>query len=392
MNNRVIIPEKLLKKLSTSHERDGFLVGSLIMSSSIKTLIVTAINETGHGAIGRWNISGNPDPNYPLTMVLNESRCVQDVLVNEPENTSPFQLMVIEQDRYTERLRVPGFTGINEYTVLVIGCGSIGSQDAVDLARAGIKKLILIDPDIVEDKNLCRCEYFADQIGQYKVDALRDTIYRINPAVEVESIAGNIFDLPSDILESLIPSVDLVIHATDSLPAAYTINRMAYNVVPVVYAALYNNADLGFVMFTVPKKTPCYECVLPAPGDMINDKTKGSPQDVPQWDYTDHTGRTRAIPGLGVDISRASTIASRIAISLLCRKKGNEDFPFQFDRNIVFVCNVSEEEIFSYPFQTEWAMTRIREECWCQAKTPTAEDIQSAAELMDSIPLEEEIE
>jgi sulfur carrier protein ThiS adenylyltransferase len=70
----------------------------------------------------------------------------------------------------------------------IAGCGGLGSNVAIALARLGVGKLVLVDYDVVEPSNLNRQQYFVDQIGKYKVDALRETLARINPYVQVQAI------------------------------------------------------------------------------------------------------------------------------------------------------------------------------------------------------------
>ena len=48
-----------------------------------------------------------------------------------------------------------------------------------------IGKLILVDFDIVEPSNLNRQQYFVDQLGMLKTDALKDNLRRINPYVNL---------------------------------------------------------------------------------------------------------------------------------------------------------------------------------------------------------------
>lgn len=69
----------------------------------------------------------------------------------------------------------------------IAGVGGLGSAVAVALARVGIGRLVVADFDVVEPSNLNRQQYFVDQIGQYKVDALVDNLRRINPYVVVDS-------------------------------------------------------------------------------------------------------------------------------------------------------------------------------------------------------------
>jgi sulfur carrier protein ThiS adenylyltransferase len=68
----------------------------------------------------------------------------------------------------------------------VAGCGGLGSTVAIALARTGVGSLVLVDFDVVEPSNLNRQQYFVDQLGAYKVDALAENLARVNPYVRVE--------------------------------------------------------------------------------------------------------------------------------------------------------------------------------------------------------------
>lgn len=70
----------------------------------------------------------------------------------------------------------------------IAGVGGIGSNVAVNLIRAGCTSLKLVDFDRVELSNLNRQFYFADQVGSYKVDMLRENLLRIDPSAEVEVV------------------------------------------------------------------------------------------------------------------------------------------------------------------------------------------------------------
>jgi sulfur carrier protein ThiS adenylyltransferase len=72
-------------------------------------------------------------------------------------------------------------------SVGIAGVGGLGSAVAVALARVGVGRLVVADFDVVEPSNLNRQQYFIDQIGRFKVDALFDNLQRINPYVTVEA-------------------------------------------------------------------------------------------------------------------------------------------------------------------------------------------------------------
>ncbi|MGQ9847702.1 MAG: sulfur carrier protein ThiS adenylyltransferase ThiF [Bacteroidales bacterium] len=99
----------------------------------------------------------------------------------------------------------------NKY-VGIAGCGGLGSNAAVALARVGVGNLIIADFDVVEESNLNRQYFFYDQIGQKKCWALKENIKRINPACNVE--AHDIKLSPSSIIE-LYSHVDIMIEAFD---------------------------------------------------------------------------------------------------------------------------------------------------------------------------------
>ena len=74
---------------------------------------------------------------------------------------------------------------LQQAVVGIFGAGGLGSNCAVSLARSGVTHFILADFDVVELGNLNRQYFFPHHVGQYKVDALRDILLQINPAIEV---------------------------------------------------------------------------------------------------------------------------------------------------------------------------------------------------------------
>lgn len=69
----------------------------------------------------------------------------------------------------------------------IAGCGGLGSNCAMALARVGVGALVIADFDVVTLENLNRQYYFRDQIGQKKVLALRENIKKVNPDIDVQA-------------------------------------------------------------------------------------------------------------------------------------------------------------------------------------------------------------
>ena len=63
----------------------------------------------------------------------------------------------------------------------IAGAGGLGSNCAMHLVRAGVKKLVIADFDVVGESNLNRQFFFRDQLGRKKVDALAENLRQIEP-------------------------------------------------------------------------------------------------------------------------------------------------------------------------------------------------------------------
>jgi sulfur carrier protein ThiS adenylyltransferase len=101
---------------------------------------------------------------------------------------------------------------LKDKTVGIAGCGGLGSNAAIALARIGIGNLVIVDFDRVEESNLNRQYYFREQIGNLKVEALAVNISKIDQTINVEMHAFKI--QPSEI-KMLFGKCDVIIEAFD---------------------------------------------------------------------------------------------------------------------------------------------------------------------------------
>jgi molybdopterin/thiamine biosynthesis adenylyltransferase len=86
---------------------------------------------------------------------------------------------------------------------LVIGVGAIGRQVALQLAAIGVPRLTLFDDDCVQIENLAPQGYWAQDLQSSKVEATAAVCQRINPAVQVTTVAerfkrSTVRSLPQD--------------------------------------------------------------------------------------------------------------------------------------------------------------------------------------------------
>lgn len=110
----------------------------------------------------------------------------------------------------------PGNTAeiLKEKHIFIAGAGGLGSNVALLLTRAGVGKITIVDFDHVDASNLNRQQYFYDQLGQPKVEALKENLSRISPFVEINTVIAK---LTCDNFSEIIPAdTDLIYECFDN--------------------------------------------------------------------------------------------------------------------------------------------------------------------------------
>lgn len=123
-------------------------------------------------------------------------------------------------------------------SVLVVGCGGLGSPIAVYLASSGLGKIHLVDFDTIDETNLHRQVFYAlNDVGKPKAEVLSNFIKKRAPFTEVSFTNKPI---TKDNVFELISGVDIVVDGTDSLPTKYLLNdACVIKSKPLVYGSLY---------------------------------------------------------------------------------------------------------------------------------------------------------
>lgn len=101
-------------------------------------------------------------------------------------------------------------------TAAICGLGGLGSNIAIALARAGIGRLILVDFDRVDITNLHRQQYKADQLGEYKTEALAANLLEISPYTEMKRVTAKVTE---ENFRELLEGADIVCEAFDNAEA-----------------------------------------------------------------------------------------------------------------------------------------------------------------------------
>ena len=172
---------------------------------------------------------------------------------------------------------------IQKASVLIIGCGALGTVSANHLTRSGVGTIRIADRDYVELDNLQRQILFDEDDAKRrlpKAAAAAEKLKKVNSDVQIEPI---ILDVNPKNIESMVKSVNLVLDATDNVETRYLINDACIkNGVPWIYAGVIGS--LGMTMDIIPGKSACLRCLMdqpPPPGSMPTCDMRGVLSGVP---------------------------------------------------------------------------------------------------------------
>ena len=135
----------------------------------------------------------------------------------------------------------------------VVGLGTIGGALVDILARTGVGRLTLIDPEDFSAENVGRHILGCRSVAKSKANELALHVAGINPECRVEARQERFEDLPE--------RPDIILCTADSFQCASLVNGYALREkVPAVYSAVWGEASVAEVVYVIPGKTPCYEC------------------------------------------------------------------------------------------------------------------------------------
>lgn len=127
--------------------------------------------------------------------------------------------------------------------VAICGLGGLGSNVAIQLARAGVGALILIDFDRVDLSNIHRQQYKANQIGRYKTEALQDNLREISPYTHIVTHTEKITE---ENVGALLKDTHVVCEAFDDAGAKAMLTNCVLEHFPTTYlVAASGMAGLG---------------------------------------------------------------------------------------------------------------------------------------------------
>lgn len=145
---------------------------------------------------------------FPVLDDLSLSDGDEIVLIKRGEIPDQNSLETLMAARHTPGVHLK----VKQAKVGIAGLGGLGSSIAIALARLGVGNLVLVDFDVVEPSNLNRQQYFVQQIGIAKTDAIKEILNQINPYINI--ITHKEF-INSDNVHTLFEDVDILVEAFD---------------------------------------------------------------------------------------------------------------------------------------------------------------------------------
>ncbi len=241
---------------------------------------------------------------------------------------------------------------------VILGCGSVGSLVALELARSGVGHFLLADPDIMEYHNICRHQCGIEDVGDLKIHALERKLRNINPSVEVQSFEGIIQNMPKAMLDDFcVKGQTIFIGCADNRGADVYANRISiYYGAAFLSIGFWERAYAGELFYHIPgRQMPCYECALGSGGD-LSARVQANHH---VYSNQENLEAVKFEPGISADINFITCIGVKLSLDIL--NLNNPDYkPRLLDhlQQYTLVCNTSDPEIggdmvgiFSYPLQ-----------------------------------------
>ncbi len=122
-------------------------------------------------------------------------------------------------------------------SVAVIGCGGLGGYIVEELARLGVGRIVVIDPDVFEEHNLNRQLFSSPaNLGKAKVEAAVERIAGINPAVTLVPVQSAFSPVNG---AGLLDGCHVAVDALDSIQVRLELAEVCTAVnIPLVHGAI----------------------------------------------------------------------------------------------------------------------------------------------------------
>ena len=181
-----------------------------------------------------------------LDRTLAERRFVKNWPGKKSNKQSNFEVERVA--RFVSAFGEEALSRLRDSCVAVIGAGGTGSAAVEVLARAGVGRLILVDPDVVERSNLDRIHGSIPVHSERKtpkVVVARELVHQIDPSIEVVALQGR---LPQPEVVDAVVSSDICLGCTDKQHSRLALSDLAFRyLVPAMDCGVVLEGEDGVV-------------------------------------------------------------------------------------------------------------------------------------------------
>lgn len=334
----------------------GKIYGLHIENSNHYNIVTTESDSNYFNLVELGEVVENKPTNTPTKGLVGyfENDCIQfidceDVVCKK----EPYSLKL---DIFSRNVGILESDMMLKTGAMLVGCGSVGSLVALELAKAGVGRFLLIDNDILGYHNICRHQCGILDVGKYKTDAVKERILQINPSAHVVTQNMTVQEVPLNVFDEFCDENTIVIGGADNREGDLYANKIAKEVgMPLMSIGCWERAFAGEIFYCLPDGMPDYEDFMYALGD-----TSGRVNQNRKF-YTNEEELEKATfePGISVDIDFVTVIAIKLALDILNRNNPNYTTRLlEHLTQYTLICNTNNPkiggdnaEIFSYPLQ-----------------------------------------
>lgn len=348
--NKVLLPEELFEKRYT-----GRIYGQFHESTGVFNVYTDAMISVGLSCIELGEISENENDKNSELFGLWSGDVLTFTYKNEKYDLEKYNLV---QNIFSRNTGILESSSMRKKEAVILGCGSVGSLVALQLAKSGVGKFLLVDNDIIEYHNLCRHQCGISDVGKYKTIALKERILNVNPTAEVTIETTTVELIRKEIFDAHCKEgYSVIVGCADNRTADVYANSIAvmYHV-PFVSIGFWERAFAGEIFYYLPNKNmPCYKCALGDGGELSQRENSN------RRIYTNEEDLSKVNfePGISADIDFVTVIGIKIILDIL--NLDRSDYTTRLIDTLqqyTLVCNTNKTaiggemaEIFSYPLQ-----------------------------------------
>jgi molybdopterin/thiamine biosynthesis adenylyltransferase len=243
----------------------------------------------------------------------------------------------------------PEYELLKAAKIAIIGCGSVGSKVAVQLARSGVADFVVVDGDVLASGNLVRNELDWRSVGVHKAPALGARLREINPDCNVSPWTNPIGGQESGAMASAtmaaIEECDLIIDATADSKVFNLCSAIARRAEKAMcWAHVFGGGAGGIVARLRPGIDPTPLTARQRIEGWYREQGVEWPDDGSSQSYADASGSGLPLIADDADVTVIASHLSRFAIDLLARPDATI-FPYS-----AYVIGLKEQWLFEAPF------------------------------------------